>query len=249
MTYSTLDSTTSFSSGVTTVECHKQVRSWRLLRSLMELLIRGCGCLLVEGNDFRHKKHTHHYNVSQNPRNFYTYSTVTGTIFGSRRGKVSFCIQKNPKSTSPELLLELAIPTATLAREMKGGFLRIALKSKNSSSTTTFLNGNNSSGFCSLLSMPVWKMLCNGREAGFAVRRSPSEVDVEILQHMKSVVVGAGTLSAKQLQNQDEEDGDIMYLRGEFQRVFHKSSKSESFHLIDPDCNASQELSFFFLRS
>ncbi|KAK8709975.1 hypothetical protein V6N13_145320 [Hibiscus sabdariffa] len=34
--------------GVTSVECQKQVRSWRLLRSLMELLIPSCNCAFIE---------------------------------------------------------------------------------------------------------------------------------------------------------------------------------------------------------
>lgn len=67
---------------------------------------------------------------------------------------------------------------------------------------------------------------------------------MEVLDRMESVVVGAGVISAKELDLDDE----IMYLRGNFQRVCG-SSDSETFHLIDPDGNVGQELSIFFLRS
>lgn len=68
---------------------------------------------------------------------------------------------------------------------------------------------------------------------------------MEVLGRMESVVVGAGVISAKELDLDDE----IMYLRGNFQRV-RGSSDSETFHLIDhPDGNVGQELSIFFLRS
>lgn len=234
-TYTKIGSTTTLSSGVTTVDCQKQVRSWRLLRSLLELLIPSCNCIFVEENDFKDKKCCDYNYCYYRQPSFFSNTTITGTIFGCRRGKVCFCIQESPKSTNPTLILELAISTSTLAREMRGGFLRIALE------CNTCGNG---SGSCSLLSMPVWSMFCNGRKVGFAIKKNPSTVDMEVLQLMESVVVGAGTLSGRELKSED----DIMYLRGKFQRV-HGSSNSESFHLIDPDGNVGQELSFFFLRS
>ncbi|XP_057783848.1 protein MIZU-KUSSEI 1 [Salvia miltiorrhiza] len=194
--------------GRTAVDCEKQVRSWRLLRSVAELLLPTCNCMITQENEFRHKRSSS--------------STVSGTIYGQRRGKVSLCIQTNPDSTSPILLLELAIPTNVLAKEMKGGSIRFAFECKTDP------------GSGPLLSMPAWTMYCNGRKLGFAVKRKPSRADVELLQKMQNVVVGAGV------------DDDVMYLRGMFHR-FHASANSDSFHLIDPD--AAQELSFYFLRS
>lgn len=102
------------------------------------------------------------------------------------------------------------------------------------------MDANNSD----LLSMHIWNMYCNGRKLGFAVKRKPSKTDKEVLGCMKTVVVGAGVISAKEL----ERDNEIMYLRGNFQRV-RGSLDSETFHLIDPDGNVGQELSIFFLRS
>ncbi|CDP01530.1 unnamed protein product [Coffea canephora] len=234
MPYTKISSTTTLTSSVTTVDCQKQVRSWRLLRSILELLIPSCNCVFVKENELQDKKCCDYSYCYYRQPSFFSNTTISGTVFGHRRGKVSFCIQENPKSI-PMLLLELAISTSTLARKMRGGFVRIALE------CNTCGNGTGSSD---LLSMPVWSMFCNGREVGFAVKKNPSKVDMEVLQLMESVVVGAGTLRRGELKSED----DIMYLRGKFQRV-QASSNSESFHLIDPDGNVGQEFSFFFLRS
>ncbi|KAK6150372.1 hypothetical protein DH2020_015304 [Rehmannia glutinosa] len=206
--------------GATTVDCQKQVRSWRLLRSIAELLIPTCNCIITQDQNQEP--------ITPPPSKTHT---ITGTIFGNRRGKVNFCIQTSPCSKSPILLLELAIPTNVLAREMKGGSTRFAFECKRSV---------DSGG--SLLSMPLWTMYCNGKKVGFAVKKKASRADVEILRQIETVVVGAGI--ARSVEN------DVMYLRGKFER-FHGSPNSESFHLIDPDGNSNngQELSFYFLRS
>ncbi|KAJ1405330.1 Protein MIZU-KUSSEI 1-like, plant [Sesbania bispinosa] len=219
-------------SGVTTVDCHKQVRSWRLLRSFMELLIPTCNCAttIIEEDHEEVISDTCHKISSSKCGS----SLITGTIFGYRRGKVSFCIQANANSTNPILLLELAVPTSILAKEMRGGTLRISLESSSG-------NNNNSS---SLLSTPVWTMYCNGRKVGYAVKRRPSNMDYEALRLMRSVVVGTGVMKCKE----EEEDDQVMYLRGNFQRV-RGSSECESFHLIDPEGDIDQELSIFFFRS
>ncbi|XP_047965995.1 protein MIZU-KUSSEI 1-like [Salvia hispanica] len=210
--------------GVTSVDCEKQVRSWRLLRSMAELLLPTCNCIITQENEphshppqikqFRHKRAS----SASGP------TTVSGTLYGHRRSKVTLCIQSSPISTSPILLLELAIPTNVLAKEMKGGSIRFAFES--------------GAGAGPLLSMPAWTMYCNGRKLGFAVKRKPSRADVELLEKMQNVVVGAGLA-----------DDDVMYLRGKFER-YHGSSNSDSFHLVDPDAARNgQELSFYFLRS
>lgn len=212
--------------GVTAVDCEKQVRSWRLLRSVAELLIPTCNCMVThEDQDeptLSPKQFLHKRSSSASA------STVSGTLYGHRRGKVSFCIQTNPNSVAPILLLELAIPTNVLAKEMKGGSIRFAFECKTGS------------GSDPLLSMPAWTMYCNGRRLGFAVKRKPSRADVELLQKIQNVVVGAGIASL---------DDDVMYLRGKFERS-HASPNSDSFHLIDHDASTNaQELSFYFLRS
>ncbi|KAG4179130.1 hypothetical protein ERO13_A10G087250v2 [Gossypium hirsutum] len=213
MSCPTVTSTTTHlaNAGVTSVDCQKQVRSWRLLRSLIALLIPTCNRTLIQDPESKHQ--THH------PRHLYSsnYSVITGTIFSYRRGKVRFCIQANSKSTNPILLLEFAVPTPILAREMRG------------------------SGF----PMPLWTMYCNGRKVGYAVKRQPSKADTDALRKMSSVVVGTGTISGKEVDNEDDE---LMYLRANFQRI-RGSTDSESFHLIDPEGNVGQELSTFFFRS
>ncbi|KAJ4714509.1 protein MIZU-KUSSEI 1-like [Melia azedarach] len=238
MTYSTIGGTT-LATGVTAVECQKQVRSWRLLRYLMEFLIPSCNCTaFIDEKDFM-KEENYIPSVCYRQPSFSSSSsssnTITGTIFGYRRGKVRFCIQANAKSTDPILLLDLAVPTAILAREMQGGLLRIALES------TTVGDGGNTQ---SLMSTPVWTMYCNGRRVGYAVKSKISKADMDLLRMMDSVVAGAGVISGKELDHDDE----LMYLRASFKRVCG-SSDSESYHLIDPDGNIGQELSIFFFRS
>ncbi|KAL4349832.1 hypothetical protein HN51_030933 [Arachis hypogaea] len=216
----TTTSSRSINNGVTTVDCHKQVRSWRLLRYLVALLIPTCNCIEQKEESFEHKK------IMRGAAS--TTSTITGTIFGYRKGKVSFCIQSNSNSSEPILLLELAVPTTILAKEMRGGTLRIVLESSCS------YNKN-------LFSTPLWTMYCNGRKVGYAVNRRPLNSDLEALKLMRSVSVGTGVIN-------NEQDNELMYLRASFQRV-RGTSNSESFHLIDPEGCIGQELSIFFFRS
>lgn len=238
MTYSTVvgGTTIATTSSVTTVECHKQVRSWRLLRYLMHLLIPSCNCSsFIEEKETTIKEDLHY--LHPQPTFASSSNIFTGTIFGYRRGKVRFCIQTNSKSiNNPILLLELAIPTTILAKEMQGGVLRLALEC-----TATHDDHE------SLLWMPVWTMYCNGRKVGYAIKRKISKSDMEILKVMDYVVVGAGIITTNK-KELDHEDDQVMYLRASFQRVCG-SSDSESYHLIDPDGNIGQELSIFFYRS
>ncbi|CAN6821518.1 unnamed protein product [Brassica oleracea] len=114
------------------VECHKQVRSWRLLRTIVQVLIPSCYCTLVEPN-YNQEDKSHHQIKPQTSSTTTQVSSFTGTIFGFRRGKVNFCIQvTNSKTLNPIIiLLELTVPTEVLAGEMRGGVLRIAFDSNN----------------------------------------------------------------------------------------------------------------------
>ncbi|KAF9610810.1 hypothetical protein IFM89_025051 [Coptis chinensis] len=224
--------------GVTTIDCQKQVRSWRLLRSLIEFLIPTCTCYYL-GEQEVELERNYFNNYYHYPRRTListtTTTTVTGTIFGYRRGKVSFCIQSDSSNTIPVLLLELPVHTAILAKEMKSEVLRIALECK--------YEPDNSS-YSSLLSVPVWTMYCNGKKVGSAIKRRPMHADMEVLRLMRSVYVGTGVINGKTLNCDDE----LMYLRANFERV-SRSSNSESFHLVSPDGSTGQELSIFFLRT
>ncbi|KAJ4967122.1 hypothetical protein NE237_018971 [Protea cynaroides] len=224
----------------TAVDCGREVRFRRSFRSLVECMVPCCG--------FQPSGHDSHSSDSESSHG----STVTGTFFGYRKGRVSFCLQDDSRS-SPLLLLEFAVPTAYLAREMQYGLLRIALECDRrryslSSSTINASTDNksnyHSSCYCSLLNVPVWSMYCNGRKVGFAVRRQMTESDASVLKLMQSVSVGAGVLPMES----KSEEGDLMYLRASFERVIG-SPDSESFHMINPVGSSGQELSIFLLRS
>ncbi|KAG1363291.1 protein MIZU-KUSSEI 1-like [Cocos nucifera] len=166
-----------------------------------------------------------------------TTTTVTGTFFGYRRGRVSFCLHDDSSSSSraaaPLLLLEFAVPTAYLAREMQHGLLRIALECDRARASSA-----------SLFGVSAWSMYCNGRKVGFAVRRQMSEGDAAVFKLMQSISVGAGVLPGESRSG----DGDLMYLRASFERVIG-SVDSESFHMINPVGSTGQQLSIFLLRT
>ncbi|ESQ27457.1 hypothetical protein EUTSA_v10019727mg [Eutrema salsugineum] len=205
----------------TNVDCAREVGlRRRTLRSLIECLIPYC-CTYQsppsEQND----------TVSICSSEKTGVLVTTGTFFGHRRGHVSFCLQDDTRPSSPPLLLlELAVPTAALAREMEEGYLRIALRSKSN------VRSN-------ILDVPVWSMYCNGRKVGFAMRREMNENDVGFLRMMKSVSVGAGVIP----------NGETLYLRAKFERVTG-SSDSEAFHMVNSGgSDHGQELSIFLFRS
>ena len=206
----------------TSVDCGREVRFRRSFRSLVECMVPCCGFQpsdsLSTDTDSTHSGS----------------STVTGTFFGYRKGRVSFCLQDDTRS-SPLLLLEFAVPTAYLAREMQYGLLRIALECTRQKEMIM----NNS-----LFNVPVWSMYCNGRKVGFAIRRQMTVSDLAVLKQMQTVSVGAGVLPVAP----KSDDGDLMYLRASFERVIG-STDSESFHMINPVGSSGQELSIFLLRS
>ncbi|KAI3879223.1 hypothetical protein MKW98_028790 [Papaver atlanticum] len=256
--------------GVASVDCHNRVRSWSLLRSVMWFIIPSCTRNNSDDQQLeRQRGAEYYYNNNNNKYLHYlqprrsrsvsppittntTISTTrisnvsTGTIFGYRHGKVNLCFQSNPNSNIPTLLLELSIPTTILAKEMRGGLLRIALECNTESRHSSSHH---------LLSVPVWIMYCNGRKVGSAMKRVPTQADRKVLGLMRNVDEGVGIINGKTLRNSigDKEinqhiQDDLMYLRANFERVCG-SSKSESFHLINKDGSNSQQLSIFFIRT
>ncbi|KAL1196394.1 Protein MIZU-KUSSEI 1 [Cardamine amara subsp. amara] len=230
----------------TSVDCHKQARSWRLLRTIVQLLLPSCSCTIVDPNDYQEDKS--HRQIKPRTSSASTTSsnstTFTGTIFGFRRGKVNFCIQAtNSKTLNPIIvLLELTVPTEVLAREMQGGVLRIALEANNNDG----YDHSHEDSSSSLLTTPLWNMYCNGRNVGFAIKREPSKAELAALKVLTPVAEGAGVVNGEEI-NRDKSD-HMMYLRASFKRVVG-SFDSESFHLIDPHGIIGQELSIFFFRS
>ncbi|XP_057794783.1 protein MIZU-KUSSEI 1-like [Salvia miltiorrhiza] len=108
----------------TSVDCGRQVRVRRSLRSLVECMIPAC-CASESV-----------WSESESSSS----SAVTCTFFGQRKGRVSFCIQEDSKA-APILLLEFSVPTAYLAREMQHGLLRIALESHRRHLWSMYCNG------------------------------------------------------------------------------------------------------------
>ncbi|XVF76700.1 hypothetical protein PTKIN_Ptkin13bG0287600 [Pterospermum kingtungense] len=161
-------------------------------------------------------------------------SMVIGTIFGHRKGHVWFCIQHDRLSTKPSLLLELSIPTHQLVQEMRCGVVRIALECDRPELSS-----------CPLHFVPVWTMFCNGRKIGFATKRKASHHNRLMLKTMQSTTVGAGVIPAGFGSPGSEE---IMYMRANYEHVVCNPD-SESFHLVNPDDCAGQELSVFLMRS
>ncbi|KAJ4977561.1 hypothetical protein NE237_008341 [Protea cynaroides] len=176
--------------------------------------------------------HHHHRHVPPRP----SKSMVTGTIYGRRRGRVCFCIQNNPLSSKPSLLLELSIPTHLLVKEMQSGVLRIAFKCDQSADMIN----------CPLYSIPMWTLFCNGRKVGFAVRKRTTDKDRRILKTMELVSFGAGVIPNDH-PTDEKEDEEVMYMRASYERVVG-SSDSESFYLLNPDEFSDQDLSIFLIR-
>jgi uncharacterized protein (TIGR01570 family) len=218
----------------TSVDCGREVRFRKSFRSLVECMVPAC-CGFQASADSLASDTDDYYTSSSASTT--TTTTVTGTFFGYRKGRVSFCLQDDTRS-SPLILLEFAVPTAYLAKEMQHGLLRIALECCHPRQI------NSQKERCSLFNVPVWTMYCNGRKVGFAIRRKMSVSDVAVLKLMQSVSVGAGVLPLAA-----GEAGDLlMYLRASFDRVVG-SADSESFHMINPVGSSGQELSIFLLRS
>ncbi|GAB2221612.1 hypothetical protein Drorol1_Dr00012797 [Drosera rotundifolia] len=179
---------------------------------------------------------------------------VTGTLFGHRKGHVTFAVQLHPTVPEPILLLELATSTAVLVKEMASGTVRIVLETqkgveKTSPAMTTAARENTvargrDSGARGMYEEPVWDMYCNGRKCGYAVKRARGELDWFVLGTVGSVSVGAGVIPV--VMNGGG-DGEVLYMRAGFERVVG-SKDSEAFHMLNPDGNYGPELSIFLLR-
>ncbi|CAA7057166.1 unnamed protein product [Microthlaspi erraticum] len=170
---------------------------------------------------------------------------VTGTLYGHRRGHVTFSVQYDPRS-DPVLLLDLAMSTATLVKEMSSGLVRIALECEKRHRPGT-----------KLFHEPKWTMYCNGRKCGYAVSRGGActESDWRVLNTVSRVTVGAGVIPpVKSIDDVSgggfgggTELGELLYMRGRFERVVG-SRDSEAFYMMNPDKNGGPELSIFLLR-
>jgi len=161
-------------------------------------------------------------------------SRITGTLFGCRKGRVSLSIQENPK-TLPTLVVELAMQTYVLQKEMSLGMVRIALESEKRPEKDK----------TKLLEEPLWTMYCNGKKSGYGVKREATEEDLNVMEVLKAVSMGAGVLPGK--SEAEGPDGEMAYMRAYFERVVG-SKDSETLYMLSPDGNNGPELSIFFVR-
>ncbi|XP_021724154.1 protein MIZU-KUSSEI 1-like [Chenopodium quinoa] len=168
---------------------------------------------------------------------------VTGTLFGHRKGHVTFAVQDDPRA-DPALLIELAISTSALVREMSSGLVRIALECERGSHQTG--RGKHAP---KLFLEPVWTMYCNGRKCGYANSRACNEFDWHVLSTVQSVSVGAGVipLVENRTGSGSGSEGELLYMRAKFERVVGNRD-SEAFYMLNPDGNGGPELSIFLLR-
>ncbi|CAM8900959.1 unnamed protein product [Rhodiola kirilowii] len=161
-------------------------------------------------------------------------SRVTGTLFGYRKGHVTLSIQETPRCL-PTLVIELAMQTAALQRDMGLGTVRIALEcDKRVEKDRT-----------KVLEEPLWTMFCNGKKSGYGVRREANEEDLKVMELLKAVSMGAGVLPGS--TEADGPDGELAYMRAYFERVVG-SRDSETFYMLSPEGNNGPELSIFFVR-
>ncbi|XP_038900436.1 protein MIZU-KUSSEI 1 [Benincasa hispida] len=161
--------------------------------------------------------------------------SVTGTLFGYRKGRVSLSMQETPRSF-PSIVIELAMQTNVLQKEMSSGMVRIALECEKRADKADKTK---------LMDEPLWTMFCNGKKTGYGVKREASDEDLKVMELLRPVSMGAGVLPG----NSDVEgpDGELAYMRAHFERVVG-SRDSETFYMLSPEENNGPELSIFFVR-
>ncbi|KAL2461099.1 hypothetical protein Adt_44519 [Abeliophyllum distichum] len=158
---------------------------------------------------------------------------LTGTLFGHRKSRVNLAIQENPRCL-PVLVLELSIQTGKLLQDMGLGLVRIALECEKHPSEKI-----------KLIDEPIWTMYCNGRKAGYAVKREATDDDLKVIQMLHAMSMGAGVLPGDTADSSPE--GELTYMRAYFERVTG-SKDSETYYMMNPDGNSGPELSIFFVR-
>nr|DAD21828.1 TPA_asm: hypothetical protein HUJ06_023291 [Nelumbo nucifera] len=160
---------------------------------------------------------------------------VTGTMFGYRKGKVSLSVQENPQCL-PTLVVELAMETNVLQKKMSSGITRIALECEKRPGKDKI----------KLFEEPLWTMYCNGEKSGYSVRREASEEDLNIMELLKAVSMGAGVLPGN--SKLEGPDGEMDYIRAPFVHIVG-SKDSETLYMVSPEGNINgPELTIFFVR-
>ncbi|XP_041005599.1 protein MIZU-KUSSEI 1-like [Juglans microcarpa x Juglans regia] len=159
---------------------------------------------------------------------------VTGTLYGYRKGRVSLSMQETPRCL-PTLVVELAMQTNVLQKEMSLGMVRIALECEKRSDKDKRR----------LLDETLWTLYCNGKKSGYGVKREATEEDLNVMELLKAVSMGAGVLPGN--SEVEGPDGELAYMRSHFEHVVG-SKDSETLYMLSPDGNNGPELSIFFVR-
>lgn len=181
-------------------------------------------------------------------------ATVTGTIFGRRRGRVHLALQIDPRAP-PALMVELAAySTGALVREMASGLVRLALECEKAPAppkqTGDHHHQSRPRQQTALVEEATWRAYCNGRKCGYALRRDCGADEWRVLRAVEPVSVGAGVLPDGDNVGTGAAaagEGDLMYMRAKFERVVG-SRDSEAFYMLNPDGGTGPELSIYLLR-
>ncbi|GJN01586.1 hypothetical protein PR202_ga18863 [Eleusine coracana subsp. coracana] len=180
---------------------------------------------------------------------------LTGTLFGYRNCRVSLALQDTARCL-PHLVVELAVPTHALLRELSAmGGARVVLETeKRADDHNHNHNHNHNHGEQQeqehdddawVLEEATWTMFCGGKRVGYAVRREPTALDVQVLETLWAVSMGGGVLPA--VADVDWPDGEMAYLRGSFEHTVG-SRDSESLYMVGPPGGDCPELAIFFVR-
>ncbi|KAK3123670.1 hypothetical protein QOZ80_8AG0634400 [Eleusine coracana subsp. coracana] len=184
----------------------------------------------------------------------------TVTLFGHRRGRLSLAIHEDTRAP-PVFLIELPVLASALHREMVvacgGGGVKLALE----------CDTRRGARRQRLVEEYVWAVYCNGRKAGYAIRRKDASDDERhVLRLLRGVSMGAGVLppppderrtrmakgsaAVTPASSGSGTDGEITYVRASVERVVG-SKDSEAFYMINPDDgggDSAPELSIFLVR-
>ncbi|XP_022156541.1 protein MIZU-KUSSEI 1-like [Momordica charantia] len=169
---------------------------------------------------------------------------VVGTIFGQRRGHVHFSLQEEA-SAKPTFLIEVAMPTSALVREMASGVARMALECEKTKTKTTTKKMKK----VKLGEEAIWRAYCNGKKYGWANRLECGAEEWRVLRAVGPITVGAGVLPLLEEEGAEAGSGpgEVMFMRAKFERVVG-SSDSEAFYMINPDGVGGPDLTIFLLR-
>lgn len=147
---------------------------------------------------------------------------------------MSLAVQETSKCL-PSLVIELALQTNALQKEMSAGTLRIALECEKHYERERV----------KLMDEPLWTMFCNGKKTGYGVKREASEDDINVMELLRAVSMGAGVLPGK--SDVEGSDAEVAYFRAQFEHVVG-SRDSETLYLLNPEGNSGPDITIFFVR-